>query len=41
MALEMENNLFSVESIVETVTSHLGYATLKKEKKDAIFVCLL
>ena len=31
MALEMEKNLFSVESIVETVTSRWGYATLKKE----------
>ena len=30
------DNLSSVESIVETVTSRLGYATLKKEQKDAI-----
>ena len=36
MALEIEKNLSFVESIVETVTSHLGYATLKKEQKDAI-----
>ena len=36
MALEMEKNLSSVKVIVETVTSRLGYATLKKEQKDAI-----
>ena len=36
MALEMENNLSSVESIVETVISRLGHATLKKEQKGAI-----
>ena len=36
MASEMEKNLSAVKSIVETVTSRLGYATLKKEEKDAI-----
>ena len=36
MASEMEKNLSSVKSIVETVTSHLGYSALKKEQKDAI-----
>ena len=36
MALKMEKNLSSVKSIVETVTSYLGYATLKKEQKDVI-----
>ena len=36
MASEMEKNLSSVESIVETVTSRLGHAMLKKEQKDAI-----
>ena len=35
MTLGMENSP-SVESVVETVTSGLGYATLKKEQKDAI-----
>ena len=33
MASEMEKNLSSVESIEETVTSCLGYATLKKEQR--------
>ena len=33
MASEMEKDLSSVESIVETVTSRLGYATLKKNKR--------
>ena len=32
---EMEKNSSSVESIVETVTSRLEYAMLKKEQKDA------
>ena len=41
IALEMKKNLSSVESIVETATSRLGYATLKKEQKDAILICLL
>ena len=34
--IEMEKNLSSVESVVETVISCLGYATLKKEQKVAV-----
>ena len=40
MASEMEKNLSSVESIVETVTSRLGHATLKKEQKLRMLFCL-
>ena len=32
----MEKNMSEVKSVVETVTTHLGYAKLKIEQKDVI-----